>query len=127
MEPCSACILLPDCCTASALADDEASRVCAALTVAALLLLFAEEASVSLELATPQLVAPATLLGAKIMRDQPDLLCLRNFSLIRGDGVEVVNSCGVQPVTEDVVAVAAAESEVQLSLLPLGLAAYGES
>ncbi|KNC25832.1 hypothetical protein FF38_08177 [Lucilia cuprina] len=110
----------------------------AALTVAALLLLFEDEAKVSLELATPQVppLPPPTgtrlLFGASIIRDQPDLCCLRNLCLILGEGVEVlVNSCGVQPppVMEDVVAVvtAVADREVQLSLLPLGLAVKGES
>lgn len=137
MDPCSACILLAgnscelfDCWAPRADAnDEEAKRVLpgpAALTVAALLLLF--EAKVSLEFAAAQPpLTPAKLLGAKTMRDQPDLCCFRNLCLMRGDGVEVVKSWVVQPpVAEDVVT-ALAEREVQLSLLPLGLAAYGES
>lgn len=128
MDPCSACILLAgnscelfDCGAPKAEADEDARRVwAAALTVAALLLLL--EASVSLELAAPQLVAPTMLLGARTIRDQPDLCCLRNLCLIRGDGVDVVNSWVVQPVLEEVVT-ALAERDVQLSLLPLGLAA----
>lgn len=80
----------------------------------------------------PPAMGRTLLVGARIIRDQPDLLCLRNFNLILGEGVEVVKSCGVQPppVMEDVVAVvtAVAERDVQLSLLPLGLlAVYGES
>lgn len=102
--------------------------------MAALLLLFEDEAKVSVEVATPQLPPPIgtmLLFGASIIRDQPDLCCLRNLCLILGEGVEVVvNSCVVQPpppappVMEDVVAVVAAvaDREVQLSLLPLGFA-----
>lgn len=112
-----------DCWAPKAEADADAKRAPTALTVAALLLLIDDDASVSLELALPQLVPPPViLLGARTMRDQPDLCCLRNLCFMRGEGVEVVNSCGVQPVVEDVVA-ALAESDVQLSLLPLGLAA----
>jgi len=110
MDPCSACILLVGsscellgCEEARAEADDEVSRWWAAtLTLLLFWVLFwvavppvvLLEAKVSFELLPMTVVAdeepPVDPMGARTMRDQQDLCGLRNFSLMRGEGVEEV-------------------------------------
>lgn len=108
MDPCSACILLVGsscellgCEVARAEADDEVSRWCAAtLTLLLFWVVVAVppvvllEAKVSFELLPMTVVAdeepPADPMGARTIRDQQDLCGLRNFSLMRGEGVEEV-------------------------------------